>query len=260
MSLYSFRDDAMKLADKMSRSLWLGQVLRSDAANMLRHLVVEHGCLEARCDRLSKELDSARADVFNLQVDTGEFYGQPRIDRAEAERNAYRAVLRGACYGDLDYVGTLSDEAALMLGKAVADRTMEIAAERDALAYRAREAEIERDAAVEWAEAAEAERNALLPWAKLGVSCMADWPEAMEIEGAELQARAVAAGVLVEVPGGYDPLKHFDSVGIGPEPGDEWFEIIGAPLAARSGEGRSLLDHAAKILAKKYPPRSGEGR
>ena len=88
MSLYSFRDDAMKLADKMSRSLWLAQALRSDAANMLRHLVREHGCLEARCDRLSKELDSARADVFNLQVETGEFYGQPRIDRAEAERDA----------------------------------------------------------------------------------------------------------------------------------------------------------------------------
>lgn len=94
----------------------------------------------------------------------------------------------------------------------------------------------ERDAAIARAEALEAERAKLLPWARLGVAAMEGWPETGDIDGFMLQDMAVNCGVLKEIPGGYDPEQHFDSVGVGPERGDPWFEIVAVPSAAQKGE------------------------
>ena len=83
---------------------------------------------------------------------------------------------------------------------------------------------------------AEAEVERLLPWAQLGVAVMEGWPEIGDVDEFMVQEMAVKTGVLREIPGGYDPEQHYDSVGVDPEPGDPWFERIAIPRAAL-GEG-----------------------
>ena len=86
------------------------------------------------------------------------------------------------------------------------------------------------------AEAAEAEVERLLPWAQLGVAVMEGWPEIGDVDEFMVQEMAVKTGVLREIPGGYDPEQHYDSVGVDPEPGDPWFERIAIPRAALGEE------------------------
>jgi|GEM_PF-5995849 len=87
------------------------------------------------------------------------------------------------------------------------------------------------------AETAEAEVERLRPWALLGNAVVSDWPDIREVDGFELEALAEEHGVLYRAPGGYDPERHHDYFSIGPEPGEEWFEMIEPPRAAlRRGE------------------------
>jgi hypothetical protein len=116
-------------------------------------------------------------------------------------------------------------------GNATASNARLIAAAPD-LAAEVLALRAERDAAL-----ARAEVERLLPWAKLGAALMERWPEIGDIDGFCLQDMAVSAGVLQEVPGGYDPDEHFDIVGVGPEPGDQWFECRNIPAALRAEGG-----------------------
>lgn len=90
-----------------------------------------------------------------------------------------------------------------------------------------------------------AERDALLPWAKLGHAVMEGWPELGDIDGFGLQDMAEAAGVLVAVPGGFDPEHHEDTIGVDVEPGDPWFEIIRAPAALKTPDVSGAVSGAA---------------
>jgi hypothetical protein len=86
-------------------------------------------------------------------------------------------------------------------------------------------------------EALQAERDRLLPWARLGAAVMEGWPEYGDLDGWQLQDAAEKAGVLVEVPGGFDPEIHEDTVGIDVQPGDDWFMILNQPAVLASKEG-----------------------
>ena len=78
----------------------------------------------------------------------------------------------------------------------------------------------------------------LRPWARLGVAVMEGWPDTLgNIDGFELQDMAVGAGVLRDVPGGFDPARHVDDLGVCPERGDPWLEIIRRPSAAALSKG-----------------------
>lgn len=73
------------------------------------------------------------------------------------------------------------------------------------------------------------------PWAKLGMAVMERWPDEFgDIDGVELQDMAEASGVLVAVPGGFDPDEH-DGNGEA-EPGDPWFFIVKRPDDTSSKE------------------------
>ncbi|AVX04189.1 hypothetical protein MXMO3_01663 [Maritalea myrionectae] len=52
---------------------------------------------------------------------------------------------------------------------------------------------------------------------------MEAWPQG-DIEGFELQEKAIKHGMIVEIEGGYDPEKHDDDFG-GAEPGDTWYQV-----------------------------------
>lgn len=64
----------------------------------------------------------------------------------------------------------------------------------------------------------------LRPWAKLGEAIMEDWPE-FSLDAFDLQEVAVASGVLLPVPGGFDPAVHAD-LGYSLEPGDDYFTLV----------------------------------
>jgi len=51
---------------------------------------------------------------------------------------------------------------------------------------------------------------------------MQEWPEGFDLDGADLQAKAIKHGLLYRVEGGFDPSKHEDQHGCA-EPGDPWF-------------------------------------
>ena len=40
----------------------------------------------------------------------------------------------------------------------------------------------------------------------------------------ELFDTALKFNLIREIPGGYDPENHIDAEGIGPDPGDPWYE------------------------------------
>jgi hypothetical protein len=66
------------------------------------------------------------------------------------------------------------------------------------------------------------------PWAKLGVAVMEGWPDGFgDIDGFQMQDMAEASGVLVAVPGGFNPEEHDDNGES--EPGDPYFFIIKRP-------------------------------
>ena len=48
------------------------------------------------------------------------------------------------------------------------------------------------------------------------------WPECNDIDGADIQERAVKAGIMIDAPGGYDPDKHGESE-YDAAPGDPWY-------------------------------------
>jgi|KBSSwiStaDraftv2_1062776.scaffolds.fasta_scaffold10835_18 hypothetical protein len=48
------------------------------------------------------------------------------------------------------------------------------------------------------------------------------WPSCFDIDGADIQSMGVKSGIMVEVPGGYDEVKHGESE-YGAEPGDTWY-------------------------------------
>ena len=51
---------------------------------------------------------------------------------------------------------------------------------------------------------------------------MSEWPEGFDIDGGDLQDKAIKHGLLYPVEGGFDPEKHWDTHGCA-EPGDPWF-------------------------------------
>ena len=81
-------------------------------------------------------------------------------------------------------------------------------------------------------EAQAAEIEALRKWAELAELIMQPWPDFIDLNGFDLQDFAIRCGVLVEVPGGYDPESHIDTVGVAPERGDPWLKIIRFPHTA----------------------------
>jgi hypothetical protein len=86
------------------------------------------------------------------------------------------------------------------------------------------EAEVQAHVAAEVRKALEG----AAPWAKLGVAVMEDWPDGIgDIDGFQMQDMAEASGVLVAVPGGFNPDEH-DGNGES-EPGDPWFFMIKHP-------------------------------
>jgi hypothetical protein len=56
-----------------------------------------------------------------------------RAERAEAERDAYRATLEGMAFESLDLLTSKGTEAARQVGKVAAERIIAVIAERDAL-------------------------------------------------------------------------------------------------------------------------------
>lgn len=56
--------------------------------------------------------------------------------------------------------------------------------------------------------------------------------EGLSIDGGDAQREALRRGLLVEVPGGYDPEKHGEQDA---EPGEVWYEF-GGPLKFRRGD------------------------
>lgn len=64
-------------------------------------------------------------------------------------------------------------------------------------------------------------------WEGFGRSIMDyGWPgEIPEIEGSDIFDLAEAHNLIREIPGGFNPDIHHDDVGVGPEPGDEWYEF-----------------------------------
>jgi hypothetical protein len=62
-------------------------------------------------------------------------------------------------------------------------------------------------------------RNAAVRFARQILN--AYWPDCSDIDGADVQAMGVISGIMVEVPGGYDPTVHGESDCA--EPGDSWF-------------------------------------
>ena len=66
--------------------------------------------------------------------------------------------------------------------------------------------------------------EALLAWILEQWHC--GW--AMDVDGQDLQDKAIALGLLREVP--YDPARHGEEgLVLGVEPGDEWIESVEAP-------------------------------
>jgi hypothetical protein len=59
-------------------------------------------------------------------------------------------------------------------------------------------------------------------WEAFGREVMDAWPEG-GIDGFDLQDLAEKHGIILSVPGGFDPDKHNDD-GYGLESGDPWFE------------------------------------
>jgi len=70
------------------------------------------------------------------------------------------------------------------------------------------------------------------------------WPDCNDIDGAEIQELGIKSGVMQEVPGGYDPEKHGESV-YDAEPGDTWY--VAHP-------GLALLTSSAAPQAQAAPP------
>lgn len=63
-------------------------------------------------------------------------------------------------------------------------------------------------------------RKAAAKFAKMILD--AYWPGCYEIEGADIQSFGVKSGVMVEVPGGYNPEVHGESE-YDAEVGDTWY-------------------------------------
>ena len=61
-----------------------------------------------------------------------------------------------------------------------------------------------------------------------------------ELDGADIQDLGLKHGLIRAVP--YDPAVHSDILGVGPEPGDEWFEQI--PELADLAAGRRALENS----------------
>lgn len=64
--------------------------------------------------------------------------------------------------------------------------------------------------------------------------------EGYELDGADIQDLGLKHGLIRAVP--YDPAVHSDILGVGPEPGDEWFEQI--PELADLAAGRRALENS----------------
>lgn len=62
-------------------------------------------------------------------------------------------------------------------------------------------------------------RNAAVRFARLILN--AYWPDCSDIDGADVQAMGILSGIMVEVPGGYDPALHGESDFAAA--GDSWF-------------------------------------
>lgn len=93
----------------------------------------------------------------------------------------------------------------------------------------------------------QSEVDRLRAWAKLGMAVMGGWPDSFgDIDGFDLQDMAEKSGVLVRVPGGFNPNVHDWSDDV--EPGDDWFTIIPkAPAmtdrsAPATCEGETMTD------------------
>ena len=108
--------------------------------------------------------------------------------------------------------------------------------------------------------ASEARAERLQPWAVLGEMVMDGWPETGDIDGFDLQTLAVEAGVLREIPGGYDPDRHIDSVGVAPEKGDPWYEIVQSPPTTEIETAAAQAREDALREALEVIPSASKGR
>jgi len=65
-------------------------------------------------------------------------------------------------------------------------------------------------------------------WEGFGRAVMDEWQDHYDIEASEKFDLAVRYGVLVKIPGGYDPETHVDNYG-GAEKGEPWYQIAPEP-------------------------------
>jgi hypothetical protein len=111
-------------------------------------------------------------------------------------------------------------------GRDIADAALIVALRNEALpALKTAASEIERK------DARIAELEGMAPLASFGAVCAEAWPHG-GIDGFELQEMLLENGVIRAVPGGYDPETCTDGAGVGPEPGDPWFEMTPESAAA----------------------------
>lgn len=98
-------------------------------------------------------------------------------------------------------------------------------------------------------------------WERFGRDLLDEWP-VRDIDGAELFETALRNGLVIEVPGGYDPEQHIDAEGICPETGDPWYEYAfdaPAPLTLQAAlevpEVKAMVDALSYYAdAKTYEP------
>jgi hypothetical protein len=60
------------------------------------------------------------------------------------------------------------------------------------------------------------------PFAKMGEWALGDVFDHLDLDASEVFDRALELGLLVPIPGGYDPEQHEDEYG-GTQPGDPWY-------------------------------------
>lgn len=71
-------------------------------------------------------------------------------------------------------------------------------------------------------EISKADLDRLQKWEAFGQAITNGWP-ATDVDGFEMFEAALESGLVVEIPGGYNPEHHIDEYGISPEPGDPWY-------------------------------------
>jgi len=72
------------------------------------------------------------------------------------------------------------------------------------------------------------ELEVVLPFADFGDRMLESWEQHYDVDASDRFDWAKASGVILPVPGGYDPEQHTDEFGAS-EPGDDWFNARPSP-------------------------------